>query len=128
NGDLQSTLAGDRGNLGQKVSELPGIWSLDATVSKAFRISETKRLQLRLDATNLFNHPEPADPNLNINNNDVPLGNIDMKTGVRQSQLGIRLELCGETKTRLEISVHLNDVSAAEPIKQVSPGATPGYL
>jgi len=61
-------------------------------VSKAFRISETKRLQLRLDATNLFNHPEPADPNLNINNNDVPFGNIDMKTGVRQFQLGMRLE------------------------------------
>ena len=53
---------------------------------------ETKRLQLRLDAINLFNHPEPADPNLNINNNDVPFGNIDMKTGVRQFQLGMRLE------------------------------------
>jgi hypothetical protein len=89
---LQNPLPGNRGNLGQNVIELPGSWSLDTSMSKAFRISETKRLQFRLDATNILNHPEPADPILNINNNNVPFGNIDMKTGTRQFQLGMRLE------------------------------------
>ncbi|HYR86343.1 MAG TPA: TonB-dependent receptor [Terriglobia bacterium] len=89
---LQNPQPGTRGNLGQNVIELPGSWSLDATMSKAFKIAEGKRLQFRLDATNIFNHPEPADPILNINNNDVPFGNIDMKTGNRQFQFGMRFE------------------------------------
>jgi hypothetical protein len=88
---LQNPLPGTRGNLGQNVIELPGAWTLDTSMSKGFRISETKRLQFRLDATNILNHPEPADPNLNINSG-VPFGNIDTKTGNRQFQLGARLE------------------------------------
>jgi len=31
-------------------------------MSKTFQISESKSVQLRLDATNIFNHPTPADP------------------------------------------------------------------
>jgi len=90
---LQNPQPGTRGNLGQNIIELPGGWSFDASVSKAFRLGESKRLQFRMDATNVFNHPEPADPNLNINNNDVPFGNIDTKsTTTRQFQLGMRLE------------------------------------
>jgi hypothetical protein len=73
------------------VIELPGTWALDATVTKGFRISETKRFQFRIDALNVFNHPEPAAPTLDING-DVPFGNIGNKDGVRQFQLQMRLE------------------------------------
>jgi hypothetical protein len=89
---LQNARPGTRGSLGQNAIETPGSWSLDATISKAFRISESRRLQFRLDATNILNHPEPADPNLDINAG-VPFGNIDTKsTATRQFQLGMRLE------------------------------------
>ncbi|PYS33454.1 MAG: hypothetical protein DMG14_31815, partial [Acidobacteria bacterium] len=89
---LQNPRPGTRGNLGQKVLELPGMWSLDGAISKSFRIREGKRFQVRMDATNILNHPVPADPNLDINNADVPFGSINTKMGQRQFQLQLRLE------------------------------------
>jgi hypothetical protein len=89
---LQNPRPGTRGNLGQKVIELPGMWSLDGAISKSFAISENRRFQIRMDATNILNHPVPADPNLDINNADVPFGDIGTKNGVRQFQLQLRLE------------------------------------
>jgi len=88
---LKNPLPGARGNLGQNVIELAGTWTLDSAMSKEFKISETKRLQLRLDTLNLFNHPEPSAPTLDING-DVPFGNIATKTGQRQFQLQMRLQ------------------------------------
>jgi hypothetical protein len=44
----------------------PGRWRFDANISKSIKISETKNLQFRLDAANVFNHPEPNAPSLNI--------------------------------------------------------------
>ena len=75
----------------QNVIELPGLWNLDMAMSKRLRINETKRLQFRMDALNVFNHPQPANPTLDING-DVPFGNIATKTGNRQFQAQIRLE------------------------------------
>jgi hypothetical protein len=46
----------------------PGVWRFNSSLSKSIRISETKNLEIRMDATNIFNHPEPAAPNLDINN------------------------------------------------------------
>jgi hypothetical protein len=88
---LRNPLPGTRGNLGRNVIELPGSWTLDAAVTKGFRITETKRLQFRMDAINIFNHPEPAAPTLNING-DTPFGNIASKAGTRQFQLQMRLD------------------------------------
>jgi hypothetical protein len=65
---LQNPLPGTRGTLGQRVIEGPGQWRFDANLSKSFRISESKSLQFRLDARNVLNHPEPADPILAITN------------------------------------------------------------
>jgi hypothetical protein len=45
-------------------------------MSKSIRITETKNLQFRLDATNIFNHPEPATPIVDIN-----LANFGLITG-----------------------------------------------
>ena len=59
---LQNTQPGTRGNLGVSTIEGPGLWNLDASLSKAFKIDESKRLQFRFDATNIFNHPTPCAP------------------------------------------------------------------
>ena len=56
---LQNPLPGKRGNLGMSSAFGPGRWRFDANLAKEIRISESKSLQIRLDATNVFNHPEP---------------------------------------------------------------------
>jgi len=88
---LQNPLPGTRGTLGQNVMEMPGTWTLDASMRKSFRMSERKRIEFRMDAANLLNHPQPAAPTLNINSN-TPFGNIASKTGNRQFQAMVRLE------------------------------------
>ena len=59
---LQNPKPGTRGNLGQSVIEQPGTWTFDAGMGKRFKISESKGFTFRMDATNVFNHPTPADP------------------------------------------------------------------
>ncbi len=59
---LQNVQPGTRGNLGVNTMEGPGLWSVDASLSKAFQISESKRLQFRFDAANIFNHATPCAP------------------------------------------------------------------
>jgi hypothetical protein len=64
---LQNPLPGKRGTSGMSSLEGPGRWRFDANIAKSFKLSESKSLQFRLDATNVFNHPEPATPLTNIN-------------------------------------------------------------
>ena len=56
---LQNPLPGQRGTLGMNSAFGPGRWRFDANLAKQIAISESKSLQFRLDATNVFNHPEP---------------------------------------------------------------------
>ncbi len=65
---LENPLPGHRGTLGQRVVEVPGRWRFDANMRKQFRVAESKSLEFRVDASNIFNHPEPANPILDINN------------------------------------------------------------
>jgi hypothetical protein len=88
---LQNPKPGTRGNLGQNVIEMPGVWTLDMSMAKRIKITESKRMQIRLDATNILNHPQPANPDLNINST-VTFGNIATKTGNRQFQAMMRLD------------------------------------
>jgi hypothetical protein len=78
---LQNAAPGQLGTLGLNPFEGPGFWSLDGNLQKSIRIAESKRLTFRVDATNLFNHPTPANPNLNINSGTF--GQITSKTGNR---------------------------------------------
>jgi hypothetical protein len=39
----------------------PGQYRFDANLSKRFKLNETKSIQFRLDALNVFNHPGPGD-------------------------------------------------------------------
>jgi hypothetical protein len=65
---LQNPAPGKRGTLGQQAITGPGSWTMDGSLSKQFRISESKQVQLRFDATNLMNHPQPNNPQYSINN------------------------------------------------------------
>jgi hypothetical protein len=89
---LQNPKPGTRGNLGQNRVELPGTWSFDANLANTFRITDAgwiKSLQLRVDATNVLNHPTPGLPDLNINSS-APFGIITTKDGTRSFQGQLR--------------------------------------
>ena len=81
---LQNPLPGRRGNMPFSL-EAPGKWKFDANLSKSFRISEGKTLQFRLDATNVLNHPDLADPvpqtGQSINTPGITFGQIPTKGG-----------------------------------------------
>jgi hypothetical protein len=64
---LQNPAPGKRGTLGFRSLEGPGVWRFDANLAKSIKLTESKSLQFRLDATNVFNHPEPATPIIDIN-------------------------------------------------------------
>jgi hypothetical protein len=63
--------------------ELPGSWSFDAAMSKSIRITESKTLLIRMDSTNVFNHPVPSNPIFNINGT-TPFGSIQDKGDQRR--------------------------------------------
>ena len=95
---LQNPLPGNRGTLGMSSLEAPGRWRFDANVAKSIKVTERKSLQFRLDATNVFNHPEPNVPTalnsamLNINAANFGLiTGADAKTNLhRQFQAQLR--------------------------------------
>jgi hypothetical protein len=98
---LQNPLPGHRGNMPFSL-EAPGKWKFDANLSKRFRITETKSLQFRLDALNVLNHPDLADPQpqtgQSINTAGIIFGQIPTKGGSgsgalpRNFQLQLRLD------------------------------------
>ena len=88
---LKNPLPATRGNLGQNVIENPGLWNFDGSFGKRFKVNESKAVTIRVDATNVFNHPQPANPNLDLNN-ATAFGNIATKTGVRTFQAQLRVD------------------------------------
>jgi hypothetical protein len=68
---------------------LPGQWSFDAAMSKKFQIRKSKSLQLRVDATNILNHPVPNNPTLDINSMNV-FGFIQDKGNQRREFKGMQ--------------------------------------
>jgi hypothetical protein len=66
---------GEIGNLGNRVLDGPGIFYLDGNLAKTFRLTETKALSIRLDATNILNHPQLMAPNFTVNGTSA-FGNI----------------------------------------------------
>jgi len=87
---LQNPAPGSRGNLGYNVIKTFGSIRFDASASKSFVIDEKRSLQVRIDATNVLNHPTPGAPTLDINGNNT-FGNITTKTGTRMFQGQLRL-------------------------------------
>jgi hypothetical protein len=87
---LQNAAPGQLGSLGLNPIYGPGSWNFDANLQKKVRIAESRSLALRIDARNIFNHPTPGNPNLNINTGTF--GQISTKTGNRSLAGQIRLE------------------------------------
>src|SRR5207248_2853835 len=88
---LQNAKPGALGTLGLRTIEGPGRWDFDANIQKSIRVHESKNLTFRMDAQNMFNHPTPGNPNLNINSGTF--GQISSKTGNRNLQAQVRLDL-----------------------------------
>jgi hypothetical protein len=89
---LQNARPGTRGSLGLTTMELPGTYAFDAALTKQIRISETKRFQIRMDATDVLNHPDMGRPTVDINNTN-PFGSIQAKgTQHRQFKGMFRLD------------------------------------
>ena len=57
---FQNPFPGHHGNMPFGLNA-PGQYRFDANLSKRFKLNETKSLQFRLDALNVFNHPGPGD-------------------------------------------------------------------
>src|SRR5262249_52152557 len=64
---LRNSRPGQLGTLGLRPIYGPGRWDFDANLQKRISIAESKNLTIRVDASNLFNHPTPGNPNLDIN-------------------------------------------------------------
>jgi hypothetical protein len=92
---LQNPKPGTQGSLGQYNFHMPGTFRFDANLSKNFKLTETKSLQLRMDATNVLNHPNPLpiSPAVSINSTTTTdFGYLtNNKTGTRQFQAQLRL-------------------------------------
>jgi hypothetical protein len=92
---LQNPLPGKQGTLGAATMFTHGRWALDGTLAKSFQITESKALQLRIDATNILNHPTPLDPiGLGVQGTNFSsdnFGQITSKTGNRTFQGKLRL-------------------------------------
>ena len=98
---LQNPLPGHRGNMPFSL-EAPGKWKFDANLSKRIRLTESKSLQFRIDAQNVLNHPDVADPQpqtgQSINTGGIIFGQIPSKGGSgsgalpRNFQLQLRLD------------------------------------
>jgi hypothetical protein len=57
---LQNALPGTRGSFGFNRFYGPLTWNLDMSINKSVKISESKSVSVRIDSTNIFNHPQPS--------------------------------------------------------------------
>ena len=108
---LQNSLPSVRGNLGSNTLEGPELRTADAALSKSFQIGENRSVQIRFDASTIFNHATPNAPafpytrsfsgvesgprggNLSINNaNEFGRIGIKSTTRPRQFQATIRVD------------------------------------
>jgi hypothetical protein len=87
------------GNSARGVIVGPGISNFDFGLFKYFNFTEKARLQIRMTATNFFNHPNYANPNTNISSSNVGKitglqgGRLDtLGAGARAIQLGFRVD------------------------------------
>jgi hypothetical protein len=88
---LQNSKPGTQGNLGHSQLQLPRRQTLDANISKLFRLSESKTIQVRVDATNVLNHSNWNEPTLNIQSSNF--GRTTGKGGPGQRVLQAQMRL-----------------------------------
>jgi hypothetical protein len=82
--------AGTTGTLQRNWFSGPSIWTLDTRISKTTRIGERQSIEMSLDASNVFNHPNFFINAQNINS--TTFGKI-IFTGGRLSTANRQLQL-----------------------------------
>jgi hypothetical protein len=87
---LRNAGPGELGTLGLRTIDGPGRWDVNANIQKSIRIHESRTVTFRMDAQNIFNHPTPDNPVLNINTGTF--GQIMAKNGNRTLQAQVRLD------------------------------------
>jgi hypothetical protein len=102
---LQNPVPGKMGNMGYNTFRNLVRWNVDASLSKSVAIDETKSFRLRVDITNIFNHPFasgslgasgtritfPTAPSMSINST-TPIGQYSYKVGGRTVQAMARFD------------------------------------
>ncbi len=79
---------GTFGNVGRNNFHGPGINNTDFALDKEFQLSESRKVQLRLEAYNLFNHTQFSAPTGNVNSGNF--GRILAASASRVFQLGAK--------------------------------------
>jgi hypothetical protein len=81
------------------------LFSVDSTIKKDFKFTESRYVQLRLDAFNTFNHPNFGDPGNRVNANQLDASGVPVpgtgsfgritstKTGVDMRELQVSLKV-----------------------------------
>ncbi|MBI2690206.1 MAG: TonB-dependent receptor [Acidobacteria bacterium] len=77
------------GNLGNGALRLPGMWNLDFSLGKNFKITELVRFQIRGDMFNVFNHTNFSGITTDINSGNF--GRFTNTLGARAIQLNARI-------------------------------------
>ncbi|MGA9998132.1 MAG: TonB-dependent receptor [Pyrinomonadaceae bacterium] len=91
---------GTLGNLPRNALRGPSYWRTDASLFKKFQFTETRELEFRMEAVNLFNHVNLDNPDSNIGNPASPNANAGRISGVayggsdlmRNFQFGLKLK------------------------------------
>lgn len=86
---LVNPAPGQLGNMGLRWIEGSGFVGLDMNLIKRVRVTESKEFEVRVDATNVLNHPNFGTPDLNINS--ASFGRITTATGNRRFTVNARL-------------------------------------
>jgi len=97
-----NAVPGERPNYSRNTFSSPMQWNTDGAVSKSVRVAEGKSFQIRVDATNIFNHAQPANPNYGLGANSMwkafglylytRFGEISSKSGNRKFQARLRFD------------------------------------
>jgi len=76
------------GNSGLGILRAPGVENVDFTLSKPFRITESKRLEFRFESFNFLNHTNLGAPNTSFGS--LTYGTITSAASPRDIQLGLK--------------------------------------
>lgn len=84
-------LDGHVGTSARNFLEGPGMKNVDLSIRRSFRLTESKSLEFRGDATNAFNLVNLSNPGTSINSSSN-VGRISSAGAMRQAQLGLKLK------------------------------------
>jgi hypothetical protein len=83
-------VAGTFGNAGRNTILGPSNWTVDAALWRTFRITETKKVDLRVEAFNVLNHTRFNNPGTSLSSGNT-LGQITSALDPRIMQLALKL-------------------------------------